>query len=129
MINFAQMDVAVKTGAGWIDQEKPEWWKTVSLEELNMGDSYTCIIGQTYGAYGSGMREIHGGGRYGASAAHTHIDWSIEHGFVAPSAIKGDQDYMALTGDQKDAYHSKVNEEYDYLAKLWEVEIQERRMK
>lgn len=39
----------VVEGCKWLDEHTPDWWKTVDLKTLWMGDYTNCTIGKTLG--------------------------------------------------------------------------------
>ena len=42
----------VERGAAYLDSVKPNWADRVDLRSLDMDDSYLCVAGQVFGAYG-----------------------------------------------------------------------------
>lgn len=49
---------AVRRGAKLLDREKPDWFKLVDLDRLNLDSSLTCILGQVYGDYYAGRVDL-----------------------------------------------------------------------
>lgn len=41
----------VARGAAWLDENKPEWWRRVSLIELEMASPCRCVLGQVFGDF------------------------------------------------------------------------------
>jgi hypothetical protein len=62
---------SVKEAASQLDSYKPEWYKNVDINKLNMNEGYSCIIGQGInncktGLYGLTMTNIYGRNYNGA---------------------------------------------------------------
>ncbi len=45
-------------GAQFLDDTVPEWWNEVDVRKLDMGRHMHCVLGQIYGGYRSGCREL-----------------------------------------------------------------------
>lgn len=41
-----------------LDEERPDWYDEVDTETLNMDDVGTCLLGQLYGSYLTGLGEL-----------------------------------------------------------------------
>lgn len=42
---------STKLGAELLDRWKPQWWKTINTEFLDMEDEQLCILGQLFGSF------------------------------------------------------------------------------
>jgi hypothetical protein len=62
-----------KNGATLLDEKKPDWWRTLDLDVLDLKDCSLCVVGQTFGGYATGMTELFGPSSNNAMA--------FKHGF------------------------------------------------
>ncbi len=84
MINAIPLDVKyrVDCGAQFLDENVPDWFKRINVQFLDMCELDTCILGQLYGNYQNGTRELFGDiwldrvGKYGFSRYGTNIKYS-----------------------------------------------------
>lgn len=102
-------EARVRRGARFMDERHPGWHTKINLDELIMSDGTCCIIGQTYGFYGNAVLKL----RDADFHSRAVIAWETKHGFNLPQGLR-------FKG------HRKVEENWDLLRKLWEVQIQER---
>jgi len=49
----------VITGPSLLDDKYPGWYKKIDLEKLDMYSAYNCILGQLYGTFRKGFRDLH----------------------------------------------------------------------
>ena len=103
------MKLAVKRGAYMLDQKMPEWAELIRLEDLEMDDCGSCVIGQAVGDYGRGIAQLSGLKDYSREA----FDWAIEYGFDL-------SDEMFDHGDGT-GYRA-----YRQLETLWTEEVRKR---
>ncbi len=87
---------AVQRGVALLDEKRPDWWKEVDPDRLSMGSPWSCTLGQLYGSYGTGLKELELLGAFGRSLG-------VKYGFYAMSF-----------------------EDYDELTRLWRLEINSR---
>lgn len=133
-VNYAQLDEYVERGAQWMDRQDEEngwdfWPNRVSLEELNMASASCCILGQTTIGY---HETVH---KYGNRKDE---EWEIAHGFLAPLARLSERRFEILNTTTEpdsvivrvlyDHWNAVFNEEYSYLAKAWERQMQDRKI-
>ena len=97
-----------RRGAKLLDRKRPGWHKKINLETLRMQSCYSCILGQLYGFYFSGLEPILG--RIKSYEKRTQKEH--RHGFILTSSDQGYKTY---------------NEEYEALAEAWKAEILWRR--
>ena len=90
----------IKMGMDVLDKVQPEWVEDIDLERLDIGSDFSCVLGQLYGTYASGVRNILGLTIEECIVSGRPREWSIEHGFFSP-ACDGDKD--ELTREWKDA--------------------------
>lgn len=75
-----------RRGAELLDQEVPDWYKKIDLEELVLSKPCKCVLGQVWKAekgvesflYGLNFLNVHGD-EYGFAAIHpnfTDADWA-----------------------------------------------------
>lgn len=97
-----------RRGAKLLDRKKSGWHKKVKPEHLRMQSCYSCVLGQLYGFYFSGLEPIFG--RIKSYERRTQKEH--RHGFILAS----------------DGHNYKTcNEEYEALAEAWKAEILWRR--
>lgn len=53
-----QINAAADRGAILLDQFKPDWFKAARLKQLEMSSTEQCMLGQTFGSFGYGLREL-----------------------------------------------------------------------
>ncbi len=41
----------VEAGAAWLDQHRPDWWREVDTDTLDIDDCHRCPLGQLWGCY------------------------------------------------------------------------------
>lgn len=73
----------IERGAAVLDQNAPGWETKISLDHLDLANASYCVLGQVYGDYDNGLRELDG-------EVETH---PARYGFLA----QGDEDYDSLT--------------------------------
>lgn len=69
---------AVARGAALLDDHEPGWYRRIDRDQLNIGSTARCVIGQVYGEscrYGIG---------YTAMVYNLGIDNASEYGFDSP---------------------------------------------
>lgn len=91
----------VSRGAELLDREVPGWVKVISIDDLEMGESSWCVLGQIFGKFGTGEKSL------GIS------DCGGELGFE-----------LSGTGDYSDG---TVEREWSLLSQAWIDEIERRR--
>lgn len=78
----------VSAGAELLDRKRPDWFLHVSLDNLDLGSCYECVLGQLYGAYATGADQL-------------ELDWDDDEptrlGFSAHGLPCGDLNYPELT--------------------------------
>lgn len=68
---------SIRKGIRLLDERGPEDWRgQINLNELNIGCSYSCVLGQVYGYYGTGMDSL---GIYGWNAKTYGFDTPFSH--------------------------------------------------
>lgn len=48
LINMAELEKRVETGAAWLDQEFPDWYTRIDIETLKISSGSSCICGQLF---------------------------------------------------------------------------------
>ncbi len=72
-------------GAEYLDKNYPHWRDEVDEERLKMASGYSCILGQMFGEYTTGIRAIYNehAGEEGAPPDNdTSGEWPRDHGFI-----------------------------------------------
>ncbi len=101
--------LAVKTGINFLDDQCPGWEVLIDLNNLNMGLSDRCIIGQVIDNPDAFVEDI-------VSDGNDFETWAIEHGFDTPP-------FYSLG----DINRSKMRAYYRDLEALWADEVLRRR--
>jgi hypothetical protein len=104
------MNLAVKRGAYMLDERMPRWAELIRLEDLEMDDCASCIVGQAVGSYATGIAKLSGISEYSREA----FDWAIDHGFDLS------EDYFEKEGGVA-GYNA-----YRQLETLWGEEVRKR---
>jgi hypothetical protein len=47
MLTAERAHEVAAVGADWMDERCPGWAQRINLDDLNLGDPYLCILGQT----------------------------------------------------------------------------------
>ncbi len=100
-----------RQGARFLDQAEPGWEGRINPQGLDMADGNVCIVGQVFGSFMQGSRDLYSRdtGQANAEAWSTSVcAWSQRHGFY----INDDVDY---------GYHD--------LQQAWELLLIERGIK
>jgi hypothetical protein len=53
-----RMKTDVARGARLLDQKRPDWYRDINIDTLDMGVCYDCILGQLYRDYGNGVHAV-----------------------------------------------------------------------
>lgn len=98
--------IAVKRGIFWLDENHPGWAERIDLDQLEMAECETCVIGQAVGDYTETIRNQ-------AFNTRESVLWAVEHGFEWPGVA---------------VYNEAANPTYDYsdLDTLWTEEVKKR---
>lgn len=99
--------LAVKRGAYWLDNNYPDWAQRIQLDELEMDDCATCIVGQAIGDFSETVAEAGNVAMYSLEA----LNWSVENGFDIPDNV---EDY------------AETQYRYRELETLWTEQVKER---
>lgn len=58
MIEIKELRKRVEAGAKFLDVVKPGWKKKIDLKKLDLQNSFTCVIGEVYGNFFEGTKEL-----------------------------------------------------------------------
>jgi hypothetical protein len=129
----------VAAGVAFLDEADPDWWKpggpdAIDLDELDLGEPRSCILGQrcpaeVLRAYRAGQRRPTEGDLYFAQLEHlSHLTaadeaakWASDHGFTVAIWVESgfrDVSQEALEGELP---------RFDALTAAWRTEIEKRR--
>jgi hypothetical protein len=65
--------VYAKAGATLLDEHRPDWWRGVDLDALDIKDTQFCMLGQVYGDFARGAKALFGDWtQNGVSPVMTH---------------------------------------------------------
>lgn len=59
MTDWEVCQEAAAKGAKRLDEKRPGWAQRIQVERLNMFSGSQCILGQEYGQYQRGWRDVH----------------------------------------------------------------------
>ena len=62
----------IARGVKLLDEQNPGWRRKLDLEELNLGSTKACILGQVYGDYMDGCQALFGKEYYVGDLAREH---------------------------------------------------------
>jgi hypothetical protein len=89
-VTAEQITASVAAGAEWLDEQCPAWPTQVDIDLLDMGNAYSCTLGQTADCIvPTRYTEPRFRGSSGWYVVLSHIgtygtNWAVEHGFDAP---------------------------------------------
>ncbi len=89
---------AAANGAVWLDEIRPDWWRQIDADRLELGDGCRCVLGQLHGNYDDGVATLDLGN--GPPLMLGSDDWNPEArvcrlGFFDP--VDEECDWVALT--------------------------------
>lgn len=96
----------VQRGVAWLDTHVPGWAERIRLDRLDIGGQYSCILGQLFGSYDSGLCVVEQG-----------ETWAIAHGFTVRRDLR--------EGDALG--EAPIYTIFNYLTALWYTIIATRR--
>lgn len=99
-MNERKLRQAVDQGARLLDLKRPGWARIIDLDRLDISSCWNCILGQVYGAFGTG--EV----RLGLGYGDDDIGLPMQYGFESVSILQANQ-----------------QEDYRRLRALWREEI------
>ena len=107
MITYEKARIRVARGAAWLDEHRPDWWRTdINLEILNLRNGDNCIIGQVF------KEPYHHGAVFGKPRGFNvnleHTDFNVDHGFFAYG--NNLEDYSILQECWVDLICGRLNE-------------------
>jgi len=87
MASRSKYSEVVQAGMAVLDANMPGWECRIDPETLNLASCQLCVLGQVYGEYSAGKREvgIEDGDNYGFS---TRDDSSREYGFLTRTWLR-----------------------------------------
>ncbi len=92
----------VTAGATLLDQHNPDWHNHIDLDHLDQGRDWDCILGQLYGAFVHGTREL--------GISHKRADGdTVNHGFDLDDLT--DEPFHALTAAWKHEVRARREDE------------------
>lgn len=77
---------AIARGTALLDRERPGWRKRVKPSKLHLADCHTCVLGQVYGSFDSGLSAL----------GLTYFD-AEDYGFLLPANRDNTGHYGWLT--------------------------------
>lgn len=51
-------DEQIAAGMALLDEKVPEWWQRIDVDRLNTASPCSCVLGQMYGFYGTGLEAL-----------------------------------------------------------------------
>lgn len=105
--------MSVQEGAELLDRMHPDWAKRINLDTLKIESCNDCILGQLYGGYSKGKKEL--GLPFGEA---------LKYGFCADDRPLTAEEWTTLftTGQKPEWYMNRAWE----LVEAWEEEIERR---
>jgi hypothetical protein len=93
IITYEEALLRAKRGAEFLDEKLYDWRERMNLADLDMGEECDCILGQYFGEYNSGRKEL---GLDWEEA--TRLGFNITEGFFDRHGdTAGDQQFAVLT--------------------------------
>lgn len=79
-------------GAAMLDMARPEWFHKISRDVLDMRGIRSCVMGQLYGGYTTGLVTMFG--------PEYRVDLAVEYGFIREmTGEERDQSWETLTAE------------------------------
>lgn len=112
------VNLAVKRGAYWLDENYPGWEKKIRLRSLVMNNCGDCIIGQAVGDFYDTIQTASGNVEDGE-------DWAIENGFQSPNFYN--YGYSSASQDFEAAFDFAAEHAYYRASEVvWSDEVRKR---
>lgn len=109
---------SVKRGAALMDENDPRWFEKINLESLDMKNPCLCVLGQVYGRYGSGLKEILSDGEY--------ADWISLASEGSDTNLISKPEFYGFCFDRDFESLDYILDRYRKLDNLWTQEIKDR---
>lgn len=104
----------IARGMALLDDQEPGWYKKISLKELALGSTSYCVLGQVYGDFDDGIRQLFDGDEHDGVYSETGpYKFVRSHGFDLPLA--------------EGNVLSRVDE-YDQFTDEWRIAIRTRQL-
>lgn len=82
-MNYRVAQVRARKGARLLDRVRPDWYAEIDIDQLDLADWESCILGQLYGSFAGGREIVLG--------EDSHNEQATPHGFFWPgTADKGE---------------------------------------
>jgi hypothetical protein len=94
-----------KGGEKWLDKQLPGWFRRISVNNLDISDPYTCVLGQT--------------GKLLPLVRKTRAEHLSKNGYDAATSA---YDYL-MDDDTKYGFYGEDAEADSYLTELWQHRI------
>lgn len=95
----------ISKGVKWLNATKPNWFKKINVDSLDLGDSTSCILGQAFDSYWYKVRQA----GEAMEDDKMEADEAHEHGFVEATRSESDYDLLSsLWFDQVMALKKKA---------------------
>lgn len=103
---------AAQRGASLLDQHRPDWARSIHLQNLSLGDPNYCVLGQLFFTYGLGLTTL-----FGPNIVESHrgTDLPTWYGFDSAMEHNFELDRGVLPG-------------FRALTDMWAIEVAVRRM-
>jgi hypothetical protein len=70
MTDFQQAASDVHMGALVLDLDRPDWYREVDTDKLDVGGFFSCVLGQLFGDYATGAHELFGAEWHSGAEEH-----------------------------------------------------------
>lgn len=105
------MQTSAQKGAQLLDQIRPDWAREINLDTLNMIEGSYCVLGQLFGEFEDGMRQV----------MHAcNVDYKPIGG------ADYSQEYVITKWGLAEEYGFHIDRGYLVLQQQWVAEIQAR---
>lgn len=110
-----QLQAAVDRGAVHLDVVRPDWWRHVSVVDLNMAGCDSCVLAQVYGS--DWLEDLD-------TTVPSPYRWAQCH--VLPDPTQQTSVYLGFDVARSGQMNSPNWREWESLERMWKAKIKER---
>ena len=131
-MNNPNYEQVIKEAAKMLDKHDPGWHREINGAKLDIEDCFSCIFGQRYGVYSTGMKKYNLvpsegiGLAFSACNMEGKVQWGDDTVMVLKTQLWLAEINSRLEADARqadksaDAFIARTNEIINLPAKVWE---------
>lgn len=121
ILHYDQATKLAGKGAKWLDRHVPDWADRISLKELNLMATDSCVLGQVLGDFTEGLNRLQAEGIIKVkwtfqfcswSCSTSGSRWTYRYGFNLPERYDYHLSWERLTSAWKDEVHARRPERF-----------------